>query len=170
LYNLEKTKKIDILDYIYQELRLCVFERKCCILAPYLQQIIESCIGVPLANTYYRTTHKLQSYPAPKVLPPPPQQAPSEAHDSKWTAMMKKIFYVQVDTHKQNYQLHVSNKKIHQNQKKHMRAQGLEVTSGSEDVITEEAIWMDRHSSTWEFDDASSSHVARDDDDDTPAA
>jgi hypothetical protein len=51
-----------------------------------------------------------------------------------------------------------------------MRKQGLEVASGSEDVITDKAVWMSRHSSTWEFDDASSSHMARDDDDDAPAA
>jgi hypothetical protein len=83
--------------------------------------------------------------------------------------MMKKIFCMQVDMHKQNYQLHVSNKKIRQNQKKIMRQQGLEVADGSEDAITDEAIWMDKHSSKWTFDDASSSHMPRDEDD-APAA
>jgi hypothetical protein len=171
LYYLEREKKIDILDYIYHEIRLSVFERKCCILAPYLQMVIEKCIGTTLVNTYSKTTHKLQSYPIPKVLPPPPHVAPSAAPDSQWKAMMRKVFCMQVDTHKQNYQLHVSNKKIRQNQKKLMRNQGLEVASGSKDAITDGAIWMAHRSSTWEFDDASSSHAARgDDDEDDPVA
>jgi hypothetical protein len=165
LYYLEKDKKINLLDYIYQELRLCVFERKCGILAPYLQMVIEQCIGKPLANTYPTIKHKVLNYPAPKILPPPPQLAPSVAPDSQWKAMMKKLFCMQVDTHKQNYRAHVSNKKIRQNQKKMMRHQGIEVASGSEDAITDEDLWMSRHSSTWEFDDASSSRGARTGDD-----
>jgi hypothetical protein len=159
LYHLERGKKFDIMDYIFEELHTCVYDRKCPILAPYIQQVIERCIGVTLANTYPRTSHKMQTYPKPKVLPPPPQVGPSAAPDGQWKSMMKKIFCMQVDTHKQNYRLHVSNKKIRQNQKISMRHQGLTVVSGSEDTITDEATWMSRHSSTWEFDDASSSHV-----------
>jgi hypothetical protein len=117
LYYLEKEKKINLLDYIYQEIRLCVFDRKCCILAPYIQQIIEDCIGSTLANTYQKIQHKVLNYPAPKVLPPPPQPDARYAPDGQWKAMMKKIFCMQVDTHKQNYKTHVANKKIHQNQK-----------------------------------------------------
>jgi hypothetical protein len=165
LYYLEKEKKIDLLDYIYQEIRICVLERKCCILAPYIQQIIEHCIGITLANSYQRTKHKVQAVQAPKVLPPPPQPDARYAPDNQFKAMMKKIFCMQVDTHKQNYKTHVANKKIRQNQKQIMRHQGLTVVSGSEDVITDEATWLSRHSSTWEFDDASSSHVPRDDED-----
>jgi hypothetical protein len=94
---------------------------------------------------------------------------PIAAPDSQWKAVMKKIFCMHVNTHKQNYHLHVQSKKVRQNQKIMMRHQGLTVASGSEDNITDEAVWMSRHSSTWEFDDASSSHVDGGGNDDTDA-
>lgn len=170
LYHLEGDKRFDLLDYIFNEIRSCVLDRRCCVLAPYIQRVIESCIGKPLADTYERIQHKLCSIDAPKVLPPPPTPDPRYGADNHWKAMMKKLFCMQVDTHKQNYKLHVDNKKIRSNQKKLMRHQGIPVDSGSEDVITSESVWMARHSSTWELDDASSSRAPRTDDDDAPDA
>jgi hypothetical protein len=122
-----------------------------------------------LANTYEKTKHKVLPVSAPKVLPPPPQPDTRYAPENQFKAMMKKLFCMQVATHKQNYKTHVANKIIRQNQKRMMRHQGLSIDSGSEDVITDENVWLSKHSSTWEFDDASSSHVPRDDED-APAA
>jgi hypothetical protein len=56
LYYFDSDKKIDIMDYMYNELRLCVIERRCCIYDPYLQLLIEQCIGTEFHN-YPLTTH-----------------------------------------------------------------------------------------------------------------
>jgi hypothetical protein len=114
LYYLEQSKRIDIMDYIYEEIRLSVFDRKCCILAPYLQIIIEHCIGT-VANSYKKIEHKVVSYPPLKDTPPPPPsqlRTQMEAPDSGWKANLKKIFCLQVDVQRQNYKIHRSNKMI----------------------------------------------------------
>jgi hypothetical protein len=48
LHYLEKGKRLDIMYYIYEEMRTAVIERKCCILAPYIQLLIQDKIGAPL--------------------------------------------------------------------------------------------------------------------------
>jgi hypothetical protein len=160
LYYLEHGKKYDLMDYIYEEIRGSVLERKCCILAPYIQMLIEHCID-SLANTYQKIEHKIVSYPVPRVEPPPKPQVASM--DDGWKAKLKKVFCLNLDIQSQNYKLHRSSKLIRQNQKKQMRHQGMHVSSGSEDVITEEKNWISKHS-TWD-DDASSSFVPHGDED-----
>jgi hypothetical protein len=161
LYFLERGKQFDLMDYIYEEIRGSVYDRKCCILAPYLQILIEHCIGTQ-ANSYQKIEHKVVSYPVPRVEPTPGSRAASK--DDGWMTKLKKVFCLHLDTQKQNYKLHRSNKIIRQNQVLLMRKQGMTVASGSEKDITEEKDWISKHS-TWEDGDASSSFVPRGDED-----
>jgi hypothetical protein len=94
LHYLEHGKRFDIMDYIFQEIRCSCFDRKCCILAPYLQLWIEHCIGTR-ANSYKKVDHKAVAYPLPRDDPPPqPRAAPAEVG---WKAELKKMFCFQLD-------------------------------------------------------------------------
>jgi hypothetical protein len=156
---------IDIVHYIYEEICLAILERKCCILAPYIQLLIEDALGT-LANRYPRIDHKLLTVSIPLVEEAPnhtiatyaPSSSRGAALDNGWKAKLNKVFYLNIDIQHQNYKIHRSNKLIRQNQKKQMRQQGMHVSSGSEDVITDEKNWKSKNS-TWEDDDTSSLFV-----------
>lgn len=49
-----KKKMIDVLDFIFEELRTCVFEKKSCIYAPFLQDLFEKKL-TPAVGTTLRT-------------------------------------------------------------------------------------------------------------------
>jgi hypothetical protein len=117
LFYLEKGKRLHIMHYIYEEMRLAVLEKKCCILAPYIQLLIERKAGVTFPMAYKRTEHKVlhlqgSAYAelTPKANPTPtPTAVPTRAtrasssratDDHGWKTKLKKLFCLHLDTQK----------------------------------------------------------------------
>jgi hypothetical protein len=155
LYYFDSNKKLDILDYMYNELRLCVIEKRCCIYAPHLQLLIEQCIGTEVHN-YPLTTHRSLTMSVPLTADErqastrskrrTQEEAPGveevvrnsrnvELKES-WKSKLKKVFCQGIDIKDQNYKLHRENKIIRTQNKEIMRKLGIPVASGSEGQLT----------------------------------
>lgn len=173
-----RSKKIDIMDYMYEEMRRVILNpKKCCIYAPYIQILIEDAIGQTFANNYETTPHKplrvardlapgskKRSNSKRRAVPGVEDEAyvhktiPYRASKATWKDKLKQVFCLNLDIQEQNYMNHVSNKTIRSNQKKIMRHHNIPCPSGSEDRVTPREEWISKHS-TWvdDDDDATSS-------------
>ncbi|KAK1667726.1 hypothetical protein QYE76_055885 [Lolium multiflorum] len=146
-------EKIDVMDYIYNEMWSCVMEKKLPAYAPYIMKLIEdtwvdtcrtSLIhSIPLNVTMHdvkvlRT--KRHNTPTEDV-PPKDEKPPSWA--SKLARRMRQIFASPLH---QPRRCHAEAKKSRVRQKSIMRALAVEVSPpGSEENITPEAEWISQH-------------------------
>ncbi|KAK1629876.1 hypothetical protein QYE76_004191 [Lolium multiflorum] len=149
-------EKIDVMDYIYNEMWSCVMEKKLPAYAPYIMKLIEdtwvdtcqtSLIhSIPLNVTMHdvkvlRT--KRHNTPIEDV-PPKDEKPPSWA--SKLARRMRQIFCLTAAVNHRQYQQHAEAKKSRVRQKSIMRALAVEVSPpGSEENITPEAEWISQH-------------------------
>ncbi|KAK1605514.1 hypothetical protein QYE76_029187 [Lolium multiflorum] len=149
-------EKIDVMDYIYNEMWSCVMEKKLPAYAPYIMKLIEdtwvdtcqtSLIhSIPLNVTMHdvkvlRT--KRHNTPIEDV-PPKDEKPPSWA--SKLARHMRQIFCLTAAVNHRQYQQHAEAKKSRVRQKSIMRALAVEVSPpGSEENITPEAEWISQH-------------------------
>ncbi|KAK1680513.1 hypothetical protein QYE76_041361 [Lolium multiflorum] len=149
-------EKLDVMDYIYNEMWSCVMEKKLPSFAPYIMKLIEdtwidSCQtslihSIPLNITMHdvkvlRT--KRHNSPIEDV-PPMDEKPPSWA--SKLARRMRQIFCLTAAVNHRQYQQHAEAKKSRVRQKSIMRALAVEVSPpGSEENITPEAEWVSQH-------------------------
>ncbi|KAK1603511.1 hypothetical protein QYE76_037586, partial [Lolium multiflorum] len=149
-------EKLDVMDYIYNEMWSCVMEKKLPSYAPYIMKLIEdtwvdSCQtslihSIPLNVTMHdvkvlRT--KRHNSPIEDV-PPMDEKPPSWA--SKLARRMRQIFCLTAAVNHRQYQQHAEAKKSRVRQKSIMRALAVEVSPpGSEENITPEAEWISQH-------------------------
>ncbi|KAK1664164.1 hypothetical protein QYE76_052323 [Lolium multiflorum] len=149
-------EKLDVMDYIYNEMWSCVMEKKLPSFAPYIMKLIEdtwidSCQtslihSIPLNITMHdvkvlRT--KRHNSPIEDV-PPTDEKPPSWA--SKLARRMRHIFCLTAAVNHRQYQQHAEAKKSRVRQKSIMRALAVEVSPpGSEENITPEAEWVSQH-------------------------
>ncbi|KAK1652490.1 hypothetical protein QYE76_070295 [Lolium multiflorum] len=149
-------EKLDVMDYIYNEMWTCVMEKKLPAFAPYIMKLIEDTwVGtcqtslihsIPLNVTMHdvkvlRT--KRHNSPIEDV-PPKDEKPPSWA--SKLARRMRQIFCLTAAVNHRQYQQHAEAKKSRVRQKSIMRALEVEVSPpGSEENITPEAEWISQH-------------------------
>ncbi|KAK1663133.1 hypothetical protein QYE76_051292 [Lolium multiflorum] len=149
-------EKIDVMDYIFNEMWSCVMEKKLPAYAPYIMKLIEdtwvaTCQttlihSIPLNVTMHdvkvlRT--KRHNTPIEDV-PPKDEKPPSWA--SKLARRMRQIFCLTAAVNRRQYQQHAEAKKSRVRQKSIMRALEVEVSPpGSEENITPEAEWISQH-------------------------
>ncbi|KAK1652802.1 hypothetical protein QYE76_070607 [Lolium multiflorum] len=147
-------EKLDVMDYIYNEMWTCVMEKKLPAFAPYIMKLIEdtwvdSCQtslihSIPLNVTMHdvkvlRT--KRHNSPIEDV-PPKEEKPPSWA--SKLARRMRRSFASRCS--QPPHQQHAEAKKSRVRQKSIMRALAVEVSPpGSEENITPEAEWISQH-------------------------
>ncbi|KAK1605343.1 hypothetical protein QYE76_029016 [Lolium multiflorum] len=163
-------KQLDIMDFIWHEMRDCAFLRKLPQYAPFIMRLI--CLkwdrdgrGDLLDQCHPITIHKEKS-PLVKKHDPPrfgkgapkdkTKKADSDDSDyvpnsvktkglfAKLTARLKKSFCFKRDLEDRMYQAHHDNKKIRQRQKAMMRHMQLPVSEGSEDNITPPGEWKSK--------------------------
>ena len=157
---------LDVSHVMWSELRSAVFERKCPIYGPYLMKLIEE----TWASTFPEemlVTGDLVSHEVIKLRQKEHWGTPAapevEAHASEsegddepdyeppseeptWAAKlkqkMKKLFCIQAQG---QYKAHVAAKKARGRDKAMMRHLGMELSSGSEDKITDEEEWISKN-------------------------
>ncbi|KAK1631946.1 hypothetical protein QYE76_006261, partial [Lolium multiflorum] len=149
-------EKLDVMDYIYNEMWSCVMEKKLPSYAPYIMKLIEdtwmetcqtSLIhSIPLNITSHEVKvlrTKRHNSPIEDV-PPMDEKPPSWA--SKLARRMRQIFCLTSAVNHRQYQQHAEAKKSRVRQKSIMRALEVEVSPpGSEENITPEAEWVSQH-------------------------
>ncbi|KAK1602558.1 hypothetical protein QYE76_037407 [Lolium multiflorum] len=149
-------EKLDVMDYIYNEMWSCVMEKKLPAYAPYIMKLIEdtwidSCQtslihSIPLNITMHEVKvlrTKRHNSPIEDV-PPMDEKPPSWA--SKLARRMRQIFCLTAAVNHRQYQQHAEAKKSRVRQKSIMRALEVEVSPpGSEENITPEAEWVSQH-------------------------
>ncbi|KAK1605472.1 hypothetical protein QYE76_029145 [Lolium multiflorum] len=149
-------EKLDVMDYIYNEMWSCVMEKKLPSYAPYIMKLIEdtwvdSCQSslihsIPLNITMHEVKvlrTKRHNSPIEDV-PPMDEKPPSWA--SKLARRMRQIFCLTSAVNHRQYQQHAEAKKSRVRQKSIMRALEVEVSPpGSEENITPEAEWVSQH-------------------------
>ncbi|KAK1650243.1 hypothetical protein QYE76_068048 [Lolium multiflorum] len=149
-------EKLDVMDYIYNEMWSCVMEKKLPSYAPYIMKLIEdtwidSCQtslihSIPLNITMHEVKvlrTKRHNSPIEDV-PPMDEKPPSWA--SKLARRMRQIFCLTAAVNHRQYQQHAEAKKSRVRQKSIMRALAVEVSPpGSEENITPEAEWVSQH-------------------------
>ncbi|KAK1681786.1 hypothetical protein QYE76_042634 [Lolium multiflorum] len=149
-------EKLDVMDYIYNEMWSCVMEKKLPSYAPYIMKLIEdtwidSCKtslihSIPLNITMHEVKvlrTKRHNSPIEDV-PPMDEKPPSWA--SKLARRMRQIFCLTAAVNHRQYQQHAEAKKSRVRQKSIMRALAVEVSPpGSEENITPEAEWVSQH-------------------------
>ncbi|KAK1680925.1 hypothetical protein QYE76_041773 [Lolium multiflorum] len=149
-------EKIDVMDYIYNEMWSCVMEKKLPAYAPYIMKLIEdtwvaTCqtslihsitLNVTMHDVKVLRT-KRHNTPIEDV-PPKDEKPPSWA--SKLARRMRQIFCLTAAVNRRQYQQHAEAKKSRVRQKSIMRALEVEVSPpGSEENITPEAEWISQH-------------------------
>ena len=158
--------QLDSMDYIWHEMRDCSLVRKLPAFAPYIMRLI--CLkwdaegrGDLLTQCDRLTPHPvrgplIKQHAMPRV---PVEEEEQEEEDpdyelplsktkgwfAKLTARLKKSFCLKLDLQDKMYYEHEQNKKIRQRQKAMMTHMGLEVSDGSENVITPREEWISKH-------------------------
>ncbi|KAK1680865.1 hypothetical protein QYE76_041713 [Lolium multiflorum] len=117
-------KQLDVMDYIWHELRDCAFLRKLPQYATYIMRLI--CLKWDQAHR----GDLLTQY---------------KGVVSKLTARLKKSFCFKEDLQDKMYDAHVQNKKIHQRQKAMMVHLNIPISDGSENIITPPEEWKSKH-------------------------
>ncbi|KAK1644212.1 hypothetical protein QYE76_062017 [Lolium multiflorum] len=168
-------RQLDVMDFIWHEMRDCAFLRKLPQYAPFIMRLI--CLkwdrdgrGDLLDQCRPNITIHKEKSPLVKNHDPPrygknaPKDTEEEEADSddsdfvpnsvktkglfaKLTARLKKSFCFKEDLQDRMYQAHHDNKKIRQRQKAMMKHMGIPVSEGSEDNITPPGEWKSKY--TW---------------------
>ncbi|KAK1615955.1 hypothetical protein QYE76_021472 [Lolium multiflorum] len=149
-------EKLDVMDYIYNEMWSCVMEKKLPSYAPYIMKLIEdtwmdTCQtslvhSIPLNVTSHEVkVLRTKRHNAPiEDVPPMVEKPPSWA--SKLARRMRQIFCLTSEVNHRQYQQHAEAKKSRVRQKSIMRALSVDVSPpGSEENITPEAEWVSQH-------------------------
>ncbi|KAK1665502.1 hypothetical protein QYE76_053661 [Lolium multiflorum] len=138
-------RQLDVMDFIWHEMRDCAFLRKLPQYAPFIMRLI--CLkwdqegrGDLLEQCRPNITVHKEKSPLVKNHDPPRLFA-------KLTARLKKSFCFKEDLQDKMYQAHRDNKKIRQRQKAMMKHMDLPVSEGSEDNITPPGEWKSKY--TW---------------------
>ncbi|KAK1666498.1 hypothetical protein QYE76_054657 [Lolium multiflorum] len=149
-------ERLDVMDYIYNEMWSCVMEKKLPSFSPYIMKLIEdtwvdTCEttllhSIPLNITSHEVKvlrTKRHNSPIEDV-PPMDEKPPSWA--SKLARRMQQIFCLTSAVNHRQYQQHSEAKKSRDREKSIMRALNVEVSPpGSEESITPEAEWVSQH-------------------------
>jgi hypothetical protein len=165
-------KQLDVMDYIWHEMRDCAFLRKLPQYAPYLMRLIcikwdqegrgdllEQCR--PNVTIHKEKSPLVKDHDLPRFGKGAPKDKDEDEADSddsdyvpnsiktkglfaKLTARLKKSFCFKRDLEDRMYQAHHDNKKIRQRQKAMMRHMQLPVSEGSEDNITPPGEWKSK--------------------------
>ena len=146
-----KGLKLDVMDYIYNELWSFVMEKKLPPYAPFLMKLIEdtwfAAHGVPLEHPIPLTVHEVKKLKVKSHAEPRDEQLVVEEEKTpswvkKLARRMKQTFCLQVDIHKRQYEQHVNEKNTRKLNKAIARQLGLEVSPpGTEENITPEGEW-----------------------------
>ncbi|KAK1667608.1 hypothetical protein QYE76_055767 [Lolium multiflorum] len=149
-------ERLDVMDYIYNEMWSCVMEKKLPSFAPYIMKLIEdtwvdTCQttllhSIPLNITSHEVkVLRVKRHNSPiEDVTPMDEKPPSWA--SKLARRMRQIFCLTSAVNHRQYQQHVEAKKSKGRQKSIMRALNVDVSPpGSEESITPEAEWVSQH-------------------------
>ncbi|KAK1606335.1 hypothetical protein QYE76_030008 [Lolium multiflorum] len=134
-------KQLDVMDYIWHEMRDCAFLRKLPQYGPYIMRLI--CLKYGKNAPKDTEEEEADSDDSDFV----PNSIKTKGLFAKLTARLKKSFCFKEDLQDRMYQAHHNKKKIHQRQKAMMKHMGLPVSEGSEDNITPPGEWKSKY--TW---------------------
>jgi hypothetical protein len=149
-------EKLDVMDYIYNEMWSCVMEKKLPIYVSYIMKLIEDTWRttreaplihfIPLTITAHEVkclrikTHNAQIEDAPPVVEKQPSWVSKLAH------RMQQLFCLTAAINHHQYQQHCEAKKSCIHQKSIMRALHVDVSPpGTEENITPEPEWLSQH-------------------------
>ena len=158
---------LDASHVVYSELHSAVMERKCPIYGLYLMQLIEDSwksaypdeelvIWELVSHDVIQQRQK-EKWGTPTHVPPKIETLGTESEESegsefapstepswakKLKEKMKQLFCIQAQG---QYKAHVAEKKARSRDKAMMRHLGMEITSVSEDKITDEEEWISTH-------------------------
>jgi hypothetical protein len=149
-------ERLDVVDYIYNEMWSCVMEKKLPIFAPYIMKLIEdswiSTHQAPLIHSISLniTAHEVKTlrtkhHNTPlEDVPPVHEKQPSWV--SKLARHMKQIFCLTSAVNQRQYQQHCEAKKSWVHQKSIMWALNVDVSPpDTEENNTPEAEWVSQH-------------------------
>ena len=162
-----RKKQIDILDYMWQEMRLVVLKNKVPIYGPYLQTLFNTKLSPEVIESYEMYV------PTLIAIPPPPPDAPvyvpqyrgqnDEDEDGevpkkqnviiKALKKMNCFFAVQ---RKSDYKAYAKQKSYNRNQRAIMTQLNLPVASASSEEVSEDTYMAQNKYTFWFGDDASS--------------
>ena len=139
LYLMDLGTKIDVMDFIFEELRTAVYDKKSCIYGPYLQLLFDRVCGPAITSRYPLTEHiQFRPHLVPKVTkrgsssrpadtsaPSSSRRAPSRKKGNAVVRALRALFCMSKD---QTVRL----KRIERRLKDEKRARGLVTPEGSE--------------------------------------
>ena len=163
----ERKKQIDILDYMWQEMRLVVLKNKIPVYGPYLQTLFNTKLHPDVVNSY-------EMYVPPLVaIPPPPPDAPvfvppyhaQNDEDADVEAPMKQNVIVKAlkkmncffaQKRKSDYKAYSRQKSYNRNQRAIMTQLNLPLGPDSSAEVSENTYMAQNEYTYWFGDDASS--------------
>ncbi|KAK1628973.1 hypothetical protein QYE76_003288 [Lolium multiflorum] len=149
-------EKLDVMDYIYNEMWSCVMEKKLPAFAPFIMKLIEDTWAATCSARLIHsiplnvTSHEVKVLRVKRHNTPIEDVAPMDEKPPSWASKlarrMRQIFCLTSAVNHRQYQQHAEAKKSRVRQKSIMRALNVDVSPpGSEESITPEAEWVSQH-------------------------